>query len=53
MLRLLWIIAVVCLVLWLLSLVFGLISGPFVQVLLVIGVILLIIWLVQRGTFRR
>ena len=52
MLSLLWLIAVIVLVLWLLSLVFGLISGPFLHVLLVIGIILLIIWLVQRGTFR-
>jgi membrane-bound ClpP family serine protease len=53
MLRLLWLVAVIVLVLWLLSLVFDLISGPFLHVLLVIGIIFLIIWLVQRGTFRR
>ena len=53
MLNLLWVVAVVVLVLWLLSLVFGFISGPFLHVLLVIGIIFLIVWLVQRGTFRR
>jgi hypothetical protein len=53
MLRLLWIVAIICLVLWLLSLVFGFISGPFLHVLLIVGIIFLIIWLVQRGTFRR
>jgi len=53
MLSLLWLVAVIVLVLWLLSLIFGFISGPFLHVLLVIGIIFLIIWLVQRGTFRR
>ncbi len=53
MLGLLWLIAIIILVLWLASLLFGLISGPFLHVLLVIGIILLVIWLVQRGTFRR
>ena len=53
MLNFLWLVAVILLVLWLLSLVFGFIAGPFLHVLLVIGIILLIIWLVQRGTFRR
>ncbi len=53
MLGLLWLIALILIVLWVLSLIFGLISGPFLHVLLVIGIILLVVWLVQRGTFRR
>ncbi len=53
MLNLLWIIAVIILVLWLLSLVLGVLSGPLVNILLVIGIIMLIVWLVRRGTFRR
>jgi hypothetical protein len=47
MLRLLWLIAVIFLVIWLLSLVFGFISGPSLHTLLVIAIILFIIWLVR------
>lgn len=43
----LWLIAIIVLVLWLHSLVFGFISGPFLHILLVIGIILLVIWLVR------
>jgi hypothetical protein len=53
MLGLLWLIALILIVLWLLSLVFGFISGPILNVLLIVGIILLVVWLVQRGTFRR
>jgi hypothetical protein len=48
MLRLLFIIGIIILVLWLLGLLVGFISGPFLWVLLVIGIILLIVWLVRR-----
>ncbi len=47
MLRLLWLIASIILVLWLLGLLIGFITGPFLWVLLVIGIILLILWLVR------
>jgi len=50
---LLWLIALILIVLWVLGLLFSFISGPILHVLLVIGIILLIVWLVQRGTFRR
>jgi len=53
MLGLLWLIAVILIVLWVLGMIFSFISGPFLHVLLVIGIIILIVWLVQRGTFRR
>ena len=43
----LWLIATIVLVIWLVSLLFGFIAGPFLHVLLVIGIILLIVWLVQ------
>jgi len=47
MLRLLWLIAVILLVIWLISLLFGLIAGPFLHTFLVIAIILFIIWLVR------
>jgi hypothetical protein len=50
---LLWLIALILIVLWVLGLIFSFITGPILHVLLVIGIILLIVWLVQRGTFRR
>lgn len=53
MLGLLWLIALILIVLWVLGMIFSFISGPFLHVLLVIGIIILIVWLVQRGTFRR
>lgn len=53
MLGLLWLIALILIVLWLLGMVFSFISGPLLNALLVIGIILFIVWLVQRGTFRR
>jgi len=48
MLRLLWIIAVVVLIIFLLGLVLHFITGPLLWILLVVGVILLIVWLVPR-----
>ena len=48
MLSLLWIIAIIVLILWLLGLLLHFIAGPFLYILLVIGIILLIIWLVRR-----
>jgi len=53
MLRLLWIIAVIVLVVFLLGLVLHFIAGPFLWVLLAIGIILLIVWLVPRVRIRR
>lgn len=47
MLRLLWLVALIILVLWLLSLIFNFIGGPFLHVLLVIAIVLLVIWLVK------
>jgi len=48
MLRLFLIIGAILLILWLLGLLVGFISGPFLWILLVIGIILLIFWLVRR-----
>ena len=48
MLGFLWLIAIIILVLWLLGLIIGFITGPFLWVLLVIGVVLLIFWVVRR-----
>jgi hypothetical protein len=48
MLSLLVIIGVILLILWLLGLLIGFITGPFLWILLVIGIILLIVWLVPR-----
>jgi len=53
MLRLLWIIAVIVLVVFLLGLLLHFIAGPLLWILLVIGVILLIVWLVPRVRIRR
>ena len=48
MLGLLWIIAIIVLILFLLGLLLHFITGPFLYILLVIGIILLIVWLVRR-----
>ncbi len=53
MLRWLLIIGIILLVLWLLSLVFHFIAGPFLWIILVIALIFLIIWLVQRVRIRK
>jgi hypothetical protein len=53
MLNLLWVVAIILLILFLLSLIFSFITGPFLYILLVIGIIFLIIWLVARVRFRR
>jgi len=47
MLRLLWLIAIIFLVIWLISLLGGLIAGPLLHTFLVIAIILFIIWLVR------
>ncbi len=47
MLRLLWLIALIVLVLWLLSLIFNFITGPSLHVLLVIAIVLLVIWFLK------
>jgi hypothetical protein len=47
MLRLLWLIAVVLLVLWVLGLIFGWMAGPSLHTLLVIAIIVFIVWLVR------
>ena len=52
MLNLLWIIAVIIVIVWLLGLVLNFISGPLLWILLVIGIIFLIIWLAQRVRTR-
>jgi hypothetical protein len=52
MLHLLWIIAIVLLVLWLLGLVTHFMGG-LIYILLVIALVFLIIWLVQRVRFKR
>ena len=49
MLGFLWLIASIILVLWLLGLIIGFITGPFLWVLLVVGAILLIFSLARRG----
>lgn len=48
MLGFLWLIASIILVLWLLGLIIGFITGPFLWVLLVIGAILLVFSLARR-----
>jgi len=53
MLHLLWVIAVIVLIVFLLSLIFKFIAGPLLWILLVVAVVLLIIWLVQRVRFRK
>ncbi len=47
MLRLLWLIALILVVLWVLSLIFGFITGPSLHTLLVIAIILFVIWFVR------
>jgi hypothetical protein len=47
MLNFLWVIAVILLIIFLLSLVFHFIASPLLYILLVIAVIFLLIWLVQ------
>jgi hypothetical protein len=51
MLNLLWIIAIILLILWLLGLVTHFLGG-LIYILLVIALIFLIIWLVQRVRIR-
>jgi hypothetical protein len=53
MLNLLWVIAIIILILWLLGLVLHFIAGPILWILLVIGIIFLIIWLAQRMRIRK
>ena len=48
MLNMLWVIALILLILWLLGFLIIPFMGGLIHILLVIGVILLIIWLVQR-----
>jgi hypothetical protein len=50
--NLLWVIAIIILILFLLSLVFHFITGPFLWILLVVAIIFLIIWLVPRVRSR-
>ncbi len=45
--RLLWLIALVLIVIWLLSLIFSFIAGPSLHVILVIAIVLLLIWFVK------
>ena len=45
MINLLWIIAIIILIVWLLGLVLNFIAGPLLWILLVIGIVFLIIWL--------
>jgi len=52
MLNLLVVVGIIILILWLLGLVIGFISGPILWILLVIGIIFLIIWLAQRVRTR-
>jgi hypothetical protein len=52
MLSVLLIIGIILLVLWLLGLSVGFLTGPLLWVLLVIALILLIIWLVPRVRSR-
>jgi hypothetical protein len=47
MLNFLWVIAVILLIIFLLSLVFHFIASPLLYILLVIAILFLIIWLVQ------
>jgi hypothetical protein len=53
MLNLLWVIAIILLILWLLGFVITPFGGGLIHILLVIGIIFLIIWLVTRVRFRR
>lgn len=48
MLSLLLVIGIILLILWLLGLLVGFISGPFLWVVLVVAIIFVIIWLVPR-----
>jgi len=52
MLNLLWIIAIILLILWLLGFLITPFMGGLIHILLVIGIIFLIIWLVQRVRIR-
>ena len=52
MLSVLLIIAIILLILWLLGLVAGFLTGPILWIILVIGIIFLIIWFVQRMKIR-
>ena len=53
MLNLLWIIAIILLILWLLGFLITPFMGGLIHILLVIGIIFLIIWLVQRVRIRK
>ena len=48
MLRLLWIIAIILLIVWLLGWLITPFMGGFIHILIIIAVIFFIIWLVQR-----
>ena len=48
MLHLLWIIAIILLIVWLLGFLITPFMGGLIHILLVVGLILLIIWLWQR-----
>jgi uncharacterized membrane protein (DUF485 family) len=52
MLNLLWVIAIILVIVWLLGFLITPFMGGFIHVLLVIGLIFLIIWLVQRVRIR-
>ena len=52
MLSLLWIIAIVLLVLWLLG-QFAFHAGGLINILVVVALVLFIIWLVQRVRIRK
>jgi hypothetical protein len=51
--NLLWVIAIILLIVWLLGFLITPFGGGLIHILLVIGVIFLIIWLVQRVRVRR
>jgi hypothetical protein len=50
--NLLWVIAIVLLVVWLLGFAITPFMGGFIHILIVIAVIFLVIWLVQRVRWR-
>ena len=52
MLNLLWVIALILLILWLLGFLITPFGGGLIHILLVIAIIFLIIWLFQRGRGR-
>lgn len=52
MLSLLLVIGIILLILWILGLSVGFLTGPILWVILVVGIILVIVWLARRVSRR-